>query len=218
MHSPLTLMIDLVGTAVFALSGGLLAVRRNFDIVGVVVLSVAAGLGGGMLRDVLLGDTPPAALRNEAYLLTALVAALIAFFFHPRIAQLRRSVLLLDAVGLGFFAVSGTLRSLSAGLGPVPSVLLGVVTGAGGGVIRDVLALEVPLVLRRDIYALAALVGAVTFVAVDRVSTQVVAAILGIALTFLIRILSIRFGWQAPRPRKRRDSAVEPAEEPELRS
>ena len=146
------------------------------------------------------------------------MAALIAFFFHPRVEQLRRSVLLLDAIGLGFFAVSGTLRSLSAGLGPVPAVLLGVVTGAGGGVIRDVLALEVPLVLRRDIYALAALLGAITFVAVDHVSTQVVAAILGIVLTFVLRILSIRFGWQAPRPRKRRDPAVEQNDEPEPRS
>ncbi len=215
MHSSISLVIDLIGTAVFALSGGLLAVRRNFDIVGVLVLSVAAGLGGGMLRDVLLGDTPPAALRNEAYLLTALVAALIAFFFHPRVEQLRRSMLLLDALGLGFFAVSGTLRSLSAGLGPVPAILLGVVTGAGGGVIRDLLALEVPLVLRRDVYALAALVGALAFVGVDRVSTQVVAAIVGISLTFALRVLSMRFGWQAPRPRPR--NAPEPEKSDETR-
>ncbi len=201
MHLTFTLVIDLVGTAVFALSGGLLAVRRNFDIIGVLVLSVAAGLGGGMVRDVLLGDTPPAALRNEAYLLTALLAALIAFFFHPRVEQLRGSMLLLDALGLGFFAVSGTNQSLLAGLGPVPAILLGVVTGAGGGVIRDLLALEVPLVLRRDVYALAAFAGALGFVAVDRVSSQIVAAAAGILLTFALRMLAIRFGWQAPRPR-----------------
>lgn len=201
MHLTFTLVIDLVGTAVFALSGGLLAVRRNFDVIGVLVLSVAAGLGGGMVRDVLLGDTPPAALRNEAYLLTAILAALIAFFFHPRVEQLRGSMLLLDALGLGFFAVSGTNQSLLAGLGPVPAILLGVVTGAGGGVIRDLLALEVPLVLRRDVYALAAFAGSLGFVAVDRVSSRIVAAAVGVVLTFTLRMLAIRFGWQAPRPR-----------------
>jgi uncharacterized membrane protein YeiH len=213
MHSSFTQLIDLSGTAVFALSGGLLAVRRNFDIVGVLVLSVAAGLGGGMLRDVLLGNTPPAALRNEAYLLTAIAAALVAFFFHPRVEQLRRSIVLLDALGLGFFAVSGTLQSLLAGLGPVPAVLLGVVTGAGGGVIRDLLALEVPLILRRDVYALAALVGAFGFVAVDHVTTQIAAACIGIVLTFTLRVLSIQFGWQAPRPRPRRETIVPRSED-----
>ncbi len=218
MNSPITLVIDLIGTAVFALSGGLLAVRRNFDVVGILVLSVAAGLGGGMLRDVLLGDTPPAALRNEAYLITALVAALIAFFFSPRVAQLRRSMLLLDAVGLGFFAVSGTLRSLSAGLGPLPAVLLGVVTGAGGGVIRDLLALEIPVALRRDVYALAAFVGAVAFVGVDRVSSQVIAAVVGITLTVALRLLSMRFGWQAPRPRSRHVLDIAAAEKTRIRS
>ncbi len=218
MNSPIVLVIDLSGTAVFALSGGLLAVRRNFDVVGVLVLSVAAGLGGGMLRDVLLGDTPPAALRNEAYLITALVAALIAFFFHPRVEPLRRSMLLLDALGLGFFAVSGTLRSLSAGLGPLPAVLLGVVTGAGGGVIRDLLALEIPVALRRDVYALAAFVGAVAFVAVDRVSTESVAAVVGITLTVALRLLSMRFGWHAPRPRSGHAPSIAPTAETGTRS
>ena len=217
MHSTLTLSLDLIGTAVFALSGGLLAVRRNFDVIGVLVLSVAAGLGGGMLRDVLLGDAPPEALRNEIYLITALTAALVAFFFHPRVGQLRGSIALLDALGLGFFAVSGTLQSSSAGLGPVPAILLGVVTGVGGGVIRDLLALEVPLVLRRDVYALAALVGATAFFAIDRISTQFMAASVGILLTFLLRILSMHFGWQAPRPRQRRVVTAEASDELEPR-
>lgn len=216
MHSTFALTLDLVGTAVFALSGGLLAVRRNFDIVGVVVLSVAAGLGGGMLRDVLLGDTPPAALHNEAYLITAFAAALVAFFFHPRVEQLRGSITLLDALGLGFFAVSGTMRSLSAGLGPIPAVLLGVVTGAGGGAIRDVLALEVPLVLRRDVYALAALLGAVAFAGIDRVSSQIAAAIVGVSLTFALRLFSIRFDWHAPRPRPSKRPAVDHPDDPEI--
>src|SRR5687768_14916916 len=107
----LTLALDIIGTAVFALSGALLAVRKDLDIFGVAVLSLAAGLGGGLLRDVLLGATPPAALEDETYLLTALAAALVGFLAHGWIERLSASVRLFDALGLGFFAVAGTLKS-----------------------------------------------------------------------------------------------------------
>lgn len=206
MPLTLTLLLDLAGTLVFALSGALLAVRKGLDIVGVVVLSVAAGLGGGLIRDVLLGATPPAALRNEAYLLTALVAAALGFWFHPgfaRLARLNAGIRLLDAAGLGFFAIAGTLKSVNAGLDPVPAVMLGVVTGVGGGVVRDVLAGDVPLVLRQEIYALAALLGAVLFVLADRAGlARSSAAALGVAVTVLVRLLALRFDLQAPRPRR----------------
>jgi uncharacterized membrane protein YeiH len=195
------LSLDLGGTFVFALSGALVAVRKDLDLVGVAVLSISAGLGGGMIRDLLLGTTPPAAFRNEAYLFVAAGAAIAGFFFHPLITRLSISILLMDALGLGFFAVVGTAKSLDAGLAFVPAVLLGVVTGAGGGVVRDLLASEIPLILRRDIYALAALLGAALFaVLIHFRANRTGAVIIAVAATFALRVLAIRFNWQAPRP------------------
>lgn len=201
MNPDLLLALDIIGTIVFALSGALLAVRKDLDIVGVVVLSVAAGLGGGMVRDVLLGATPPVALENELLLLLAMGAGIAGFFFHPRIGRLNQSIRLLDALGLGVFAVVGALKTLEAGLGPVPAVLLGVVSGVGGGVIRDLLGGEIPLVLRRDIYALAALAGAVACVVIVEAGLATgIATVVGIASTLTLRVLAVWFGWQAPRP------------------
>ena len=198
-----SLALDISGTAVFALSGSLVGVRKDLDIFGVSVLAVAAALGGGMVRDVLLGAVPPAALQHQVYLVTALVAALIGFRFHPRVGRLQASIQLLDAAGLGVFAVSGTLRSLAAGLGPISAILLGVITGVGGGVVRDVLAGEIPVVLRRDIYAVAALLGAAALVAAHRADVpDVPAAVAGVVITFAVRALAIRFNWQAPHARR----------------
>jgi uncharacterized membrane protein YeiH len=201
MDISLALILDLTGTLVFALSGAVLAVRKDFDIVGIAVLSVSAGLGGGMLRDTLLGETPPRALQDERYLVTALAAAALVFFFHRVIERLSAPFRLLDAVGLGFFAVAGTTLSLDTGLGIVPAVLLGVVTGAGGGVLRDLLAGDVPLILRSEVYALAALVGALAFAGADRLLPGAVSAGIGVGATFILRLLAIRLDWHAPRPR-----------------
>jgi uncharacterized membrane protein YeiH len=193
--------LDILGTFVFALSGGLLAARKRFDIVGIVVLSVAAGLGGGMTRDVLLGDTPAVAFREEAYLITALLAAGAVFLFHHQINRLDHAIRVLDAVGLGVFAVSGTLKSLEFDLGPLPAILLGTVTG--GGVVRDLLAREVPLILDSDIYALAAVLGGLTVVVLLWLGVNTtVAATAGLIATIGLRLLAIRFHWQAPRARR----------------
>jgi uncharacterized membrane protein YeiH len=203
VNPDLSLALDTSGTVVFALSGALLAVRKDLDIVGIVVLSVAAGLGGGIVRDLTLGDTPPVALENELYLLIAIGAGLLGFFFHPRIGRLNLSIRLLDAFGLGVFAVAGALKSLDAGLSPVSAVLLGVVSGVGGGVIRDLLGGEIPLVLRRDIYALAALLGASACVTVVEIGLPMgIAVAAGIGGTFALRVLAFTFGWNAPRPRR----------------
>lgn len=197
--------LDILGTFVFALSGGLLAARKQFDIVGIAVLSVAAGLGGGMTRDVLLGDTPPVAFREEVYLITALIAALAVFLFHHQINRMDYSIRVLDAVGLGVFAVSGTLKSLEFDLGPLPAILLGTVTGAGGGVIRDLLGREVPLILNRDIYALAAVLGGVIVVIALWLGIDTtLAALGGLIATIGLRLIAIRYNWQAPRPRNNR--------------
>lgn len=205
----LPLILDLTGTFVFALSGAILAVRRDFDIVGVVVLAISAGLGGGIIRDVLLGAVPPKAITDSVYLLTAMSAALLGFFLSSTIERFSASFRLLDAIGLGFFAVAGTARSLDADIGAVQAVLLGVVSGAGGGVVRDLLAREVPLILRGDVYALAALAGAAAYSLTGSAGlSDPIRSAIGISLTFVVRLLAIRYGWQAPRPRHRDGPAV----------
>ena len=204
MNPDLALALDASGTLVFALSGGFLAIRKDLDIFGIVVLSVAAGLGGGMIRDVLLGATPPAAIENEFYVILAIGAALVTFTFHRYLRRLYQGIILLDALGLGFFAVAGTLKSLDFDVNLLPAVLLGVVSGVGGGVIRDVLGLEIPIVLRQEVYALAALLGAVSCaVIVELDGPTSVAAFVGVTSTVTLRMLAVKFGWNAPRPRDR---------------
>lgn len=192
--------LDLLGTFAFALSGGTLAVRRHLDLVGVLALSAAAALAGGMLRDVLLGATPPAALTDERYLLTAAAAGLAAFLARPLIDRLGKPVLVFDALGLGLFAVAGCRKALEAGLDAPAALLLGVLTAVGGGALRDLLVAEVPRVLHEEIYALAALLGAGVVVAGEALGApQAGAALVGAAAAFLLRVVSVARGWSAPR-------------------
>ena len=198
--SPLLGALDLVGIFVFGLSGGTLAVRRRLDIFGVVVLALAAALAGGLTRDVLIGSFPPAALQNSQYLIAALASGLFAFFAHQAISRLGKPVMVLDALGLGIFAVTGCERALAAGLAPLPAVLLALLTAIGGGVARDLLVTEVPRVLREEIYAVAALLGAVLFVAGTRLDLpEVLVATVATLATFLLRVVSVLRGWSAPR-------------------
>ena len=139
-QATLLLVLDLAGIFVFALSGGLVAVRKHFDIFGVLVLAGVTGLGGGFLRDVLIGATPPAALADWRYLLVPVAAGLLTFVFHPAVGRAERVIIVFDAAGLGLFCVTGALKALHYGLGPVPAALLGMVTGIGGGMARDLLA------------------------------------------------------------------------------
>ena len=142
--------LDLSGIFVFAPSGGSLAVRKGFDAVGIVVLGAVTGLGGGVLRDILLGDLPPAALRDQRYLIVPLIATVVVLVAHSVVARMRRPVLVFDAAGLGLFSVAGAAKALEAGIGVVASTLLGTTTAVGGGVLRDVLARDVPTIFRRD--------------------------------------------------------------------
>ena len=149
-QSTLLLVLDLAGIFVFAISGALVGVRKRFDIFGVLVLAGVTGLGGGFLRDVLIDATPPAALADWRYLLVPVAAGLITFVFHPALGRLERVVNVFDAAGLGLFCVTGALKALDYGLGPVPAALMGMVTGIGGGIARDLLAGRVPVgVLQR---------------------------------------------------------------------
>jgi uncharacterized membrane protein YeiH len=165
--SPLLVAVDLVGVFVFAISGALVAVRRSFDLFGALVLAGTTGLGGGFLRDVLIDATPPAALADWRYLMAPLVAGLLTFAFHPTVGRMERGINVFDAFGLALFCVTGALKAVEYGLGPVPAALMGMVTGIGGGMMRDVLAGRPPEVFSGNLYAIPALVGAVVAVGLD---------------------------------------------------
>ena len=192
-------VLDLVGTFVFALSGAVSGIKHRLDIFGVLVLSFAAGNVGGITRDVLLGATPPPAISDWRYIAVSVAAGLVTFRWFGIIDRLRSSVLVLDAAGLGLFAVSGTLKALVAGLNPVAAMLLGVLTGVGGGMLRDVLVSEVPAVLRGEVYASAALVGTAVVVIGRLLQLPTpVGTIAGAALCFVLRYLAVRRRWELP--------------------
>ena len=161
-------VLDLAGIFVFAISGALVAVRKDLDVFGVLVLAGTTGLGGGFLRDVLIDATPPAALQDWRYLLVPVVAGLVTFWFHPSVGRRERSVNVFDAFGLGLFCVTGALKALDYGLHPLPAALMGMVTGIGGGMIRDLLASRMPSVFRGELYATPALAGSAVVVAAAR--------------------------------------------------
>lgn len=200
----LALVLDLIGTFVFALSGATAGVSRRLDLFGVLVLSFVAGNSGGIARDLLIGATPPAAISDWRYLAASLLAGLVTFFWHPALDRLRNPMLVFDGAGLALFCVSGARKALVFGLDPVTAALLGMLTGIGGGMARDVLLTEVPIVLRSDIYAVAALGGAAVVVIGDALRLPFPAtAATGAALCFGLRLLAIRRGWQLPTARRR---------------
>ncbi len=201
--SVLLVGLDLIGVFAFALSGGLTAVRKEFDLFGVVVLSLVAGLGGGVLRDVLIGDVPPAGISDWRLFGAAAAAGIVTFFLHPGVSRSRRAIGLLDAVGLGFFAVAGSLKALELGTPTLTAVIVGVLTGVGGGMIRDLLAGDVPEVLRhRELYALPALVGVTLFAFTWELGWDVhVTATVAAVLITALRLAATRWQWRAPAPR-----------------
>ncbi|MDK3019235.1 trimeric intracellular cation channel family protein [Pseudodonghicola flavimaris] len=193
-------ILDVLGTFVFGLSGAMVAIRRQLDIFGILVLAAATGVAGGIVRDLLLGDTPPAVFSTLRPLSAVCAAAVCAFFFGALIDRLKRPVMLFDAIGLGVFAVAGCEKALAHGLAAPGAILLGVITAIGGGMLRDMMATEVPRVLREEVYALAALAGAAIYVIALRLGlTETIAASAGVLLAVALRIASVRFGWQLPR-------------------
>jgi len=192
-------VLDLLGVFVFAVSGAALAVEKRLDLFGIVVLSVVTALGGGLVRDVLLGDTPPVALRESRYLVVALVAGVVVFVGSTRVHLVARFFTVFDAAGLGLFVATGTAKALHAGLGAVPAITLGCLTGIGGGIVRDVLVAEVPVVLRRELYAVPAILGAAVVTTgdglrADAAATAVVAAV----VIFSVRMLAVWRDWHFP--------------------
>ena len=198
----LLLVLDLVGVAAFAASGALTGVQKQLDLFGVVFISGVTAIGGGFIRDALIGATPVAALSDWRYLVTPAVVGVVVFRVHPTIAKLARPLLLVDAAGLGLFAVAGARKAIERGIGPIGSIGIGMVTAIGGGILRDVLVREIPVVLHREIYATAALIGATIVIVGDRANwADTAVAFAAIVVTFLIRVISRWRKWSAPVPR-----------------
>ena len=199
MPSGFVTAIDFIGTFAFAISGATAGVRKGLDLFGVLVLAFAAGTAGGIARDTLLGATPPVALVDARYFAVTALAGLATFYRYDVIERMRNPVQLFDAVGLGLFAVIGAGKALDHGLDAVGAVMLGILTGIGGGMVRDVLTMQIPNVLRRELYAVAALLGAVLVVighAFGLPSAPVATA--GAIACFILRFLAMRHGWQLP--------------------
>ncbi|TDK25552.1 trimeric intracellular cation channel family protein [Arthrobacter crusticola] len=197
--SQIALILDLLGVFFFAVSGSLLAARNGFDLVGSLLLASLAGLGGGVVRDVIIG-TPPAAFSNPAYLIPPLLATVLVYFTVAGVERIKRVLVIFDAGGLALFCVTGTVKALYFGLNPVAAVLLGVTTGVGGGLLRDVVANEVPQLFDpHDIYALPAMLGAaVVALLVGAGWFNLFTGTAAASVVFVLRLLSWRYGWRAP--------------------
>ena len=200
--SDLLLLLDLVGIAVFAASGAWTGVRKELDVFGVVFVAGATALGGGLLRDALIGATPAAALDDWRYLVVPSVVGVAVFIVHPAVNRLARPLLLLDAAGLGLFAVAGARKALDVGLGAAGAIGIGMLTAVGGGLLRDVLVREIPIVLHREVYATAAIVGATVATVGDGLGyANSVVAVVAILATFLVRVVTRWRKWEVPTAR-----------------
>jgi len=201
LAAPFLVVLDLLGTFVFALSGAAAGVKSKLDLFGLMVLAFATGNAGGITRDLLIGVVPPAAIRDWRYLGVCLLAGFVTFLWYPHIDVNRRPVLLFDAAGLALFAVTGTQKALAAGLNPVMAALMGMLTGIGGGMLRDVLVNETPTVLRADPYAVAALAAGLGVVTGHLLHFPPFASMIaGALLCFWLRIMAIFRGWHLPIP------------------
>ena len=208
-NASLLMALDLIGTFVFAISGAAAGVKGRLDVFGVIVLAFVAGNAGGMARDVLIGAVPPAAIGNWQYIAASLVAGVATFIWHPGVARVQGIVLLFDAAGLATFAVAGTQKALAYDVHPATAALLGMLTGIGGGMLRDLLVREIPVVLRADFYAVAALAGAAVVAAGHVLHwPPVPTAVAGACVCFFMRLSAIRRGWRLP-------VAIDPSSPPE---
>ncbi|SDT78042.1 trimeric intracellular cation channel family protein [Actinoplanes derwentensis] len=193
------LVADLIGVAVFAASGASAAVAKRLDLFGVAFVGFAAALGGGIMRDVVIGSVPPLAFADWRYAVTAVVASVAVFWLHPALYRVRRTVLVLDAAGLGLFTVTGTLKALEAGVPAVGACLVGMLTAIGGGLTRDLLTGEIPAVLQREIYAVVALGGAVLVAVLYRLDqARLLPLAAAAALITVLRVFALYRRWSAP--------------------
>ena len=193
------LVADLIGVAVFAASGASAGVAKRLDLFGVAFVGFVAALGGGILRDLAIGAVPPLAFADWRYAMTAVVASVAVFWLHPTLYRVRRTVLLLDAAGLGLFTATGTLKALDAGVPAVGACLLGMLTAIGGGLARDLLTAEIPVVLQREIYAVIALGGAILITVLHRLGHTGLLPLVSVAgLMTGVRLVALYRRWSAP--------------------
>lgn len=191
--------LDLFGTAIFAITGSLVAREKQLDLFGVVVIAIVTSIGGGTLRDVLLGATPVFWITNTAYIIVASSAALATFAFIRFYTPPRRILLVADAFGLAIFTVIGTQTALDRDVSTLIAVIMGMMTGVAGGIVRDLLSDEIPLILRRDIYATASLSGAIVFAALSSTALpDEFVTLCGVITTLGLRLAAIRWGWALP--------------------
>ena len=193
-------ILDLIGTAAFAASGAWVGVRKHMDLFGVLVLGIVTAVGGGTLRDLLLGDIPPFSLQDETYIYIAITVALVVFINRRRFKLFEKPLLYFDAIGLGTFVVIGTTKAMEFQLGALGAVLMGVMTGTAGGVLRDLLANQVPLILRREIYASACIAGGALLVILEKAGVALpAAALLAAGTVIVVRLLAIHYDWSLPK-------------------
>jgi uncharacterized membrane protein YeiH len=203
----LLLVLNLAGTFVFGLSGGLAGVRARLDVFGIAVLAVVVGLVGGITRDLLIG-IPPQTFRDWRYLAVAAAAGVLTFAAHAALTRLERPILILDAGGLALFCVTGASTALDYRVAPVPAIVLGAITGIGGGVLRDILLREVPVVLRTGLYAIPALIGASILVIASQAGTRSLAVpIIAAGVCFAIRVAGVHFDLNVPKAQRRSDES-----------
>ncbi|MBC7631363.1 MAG: trimeric intracellular cation channel family protein [Flavobacterium sp.] len=194
------LVLDLAGIAVFASTGALVGVRKGLDVFGVMVLALVTGLGGGVLRDVLIGAVPPAALDDWRYLAVPAATSVAVFVFHPTFGRMERQIMVLDAVGLALFCVTGAVKADEAGLGFLASAALGLLTGVGGGLMRDVAAGRVPVIFRGELYATPAFAGALIATLIHHQGYDAWWYALAVGVCLGWRLLALKRGWTAPLP------------------
>lgn len=192
-------LVDYVAIAVLAASGAVVGVRKGFDLFGIATLAVLTGVGGGVLRDLLLDLDPPASLQHWQEITICLAMSLLTTVFTRTVIKLNKLVLVLDAVGMGFFATSGAAISIDHGASWFAAVVLGVLSAVAGSVMRDVVAREVPLVMGPDdMYAAPAVLGAVIYVAIDQFGPQSFGVVVGSLVATLLRLAAITFHWRLP--------------------
>ena len=195
--------LDIFGTVIFAITGAFKAIRYELDILGVFTLAVMTGVGGGIFRDLLLGDSPPAAFRDETYFIACIAAGLITALLASKIAKVWKLVKVFDAIGLGVFTAIGAAKGMDFGLGFVGILLTGSITATGGGMIRDVLVREIPAVISRDFYATASFFGAAALILCSHAGLERGAALaVAAAVTALVRLIAMKTGLSLPKVRR----------------
>ncbi|EEG77829.1 trimeric intracellular cation channel family protein [Dethiobacter alkaliphilus] len=197
----LLFFLDMAGTFFFAVSGAMVGVKKNMDLFGIIVLGTVTAIGGGTLREVLIGQFPPFVFRQDVYFYVAIIGSLFTYLFVEYLLRIKSIVLLADAVGLGTFVTIGVTRALSVDITATSAVILGTITAVAGGMIRDVLAGEIPFVLTRDFYAVSCILGGITYLALNSLQApQNATMAVTTLLVIVLRVLAIRFGWKLPRP------------------